>query len=218
MTASIGIFGGTFDPVHYGHLRAALEARELLGLEDFRLLPAGTPPHREATMASSQDRLNMLKLAVASSPEFHVDDREIRRAGRSFMADTLAEIRAEAGDEPVLLIIGQDAANELDSWHDWRSLFSLAHIVIMRRPGARASWKGELREQMEKCLVKEVGQLKSSPYGFVLPLQITQLAISSTEIRERLRQGQSARFLTPDSVIEYIEQNQLYFAGQVRKG
>ena len=218
MSTPIGIFGGTFDPVHFGHLRAALEARELLGLEDFRLLPAGTPPHREGTMASSQDRLNMLKLAVAAYPEFRVDDREVRREGRSFMADTLVEIRAEAGKTPVLLIIGQDAANELDSWHDWRSLFGLAHIVIMRRPGARPAWKGELRDRMENGLVKQAGSLHNSPSGAVLPLQITQLAISSTDIRERMRAGLSARFLMPDSVIDYIEQQQLYFAGQVRKG
>lgn len=204
--------------MHYGHLRAALEARELLGLEDFRLLPAGTPPHREGTMASSQDRLNMLKLAVAACPEFRVDDREVRREGRSFMVDTLAEIRSEAGKTPVVLIIGQDAANELDSWHDWRSLFGLAHIVIMRRPGAVPSWKGELRERMENCLVKQVRQLRGSPSGSVLPLQITQLAISSTDIRARMREGRSARFLMPDAVIDYIEQNQLYFAGRVRKG
>ena len=204
--------------MHYGHLRAALEARELLGLEDFRLLPAGTPPHREGTMASSQDRLNMLKLAVAAYPEFRVDDREVRREGRSFMADTLAEIRAEAGKTPVLLIIGQDAANELDSWHDWKSLFGLAHMVIMRRPGARPAWKGELRERMENGLVQKAGHLRNTPSGSVLPLQITQLAISSTDIRERMRAGLSARFLMPDSVIDYIDQHQLYFAGQVRKG
>jgi nicotinate-nucleotide adenylyltransferase len=218
MSQAIGIFGGTFDPVHYGHLRAALEARELLGLEDFRLLPAGTPPHREGTMASSQDRLNMLKLAVAAYPEFRVDDREVQREGRSFMTDTLAGIRAESGNTSILLIIGQDAANELDSWHDWRALFDLAHIVIMRRPGARSSWRGELRDRMEDCLVKQSGQLHTTPSGLVLPLQVTQLAISSTDIRQRLREGRSARFLMPDSVIDYIEQNQLYFAGQVRKG
>lgn len=204
--------------MHYGHLRAALEARELLGLEDFRLLPAGTPPHREGTIASSQDRLNMLKIAVTAYPEFRVDDREVRREGRSFMADTLAEIRADAGNTPILLIIGQDAANELDSWHDWRSLFNLAHIVIMRRPGAQPSWKGELRDRMENGLVKQTGHLHNSPSGSVLPLQITQLAISSTDIRERMRAGLSARFLMPESVIDYIEQHQLYFAGQARKG
>jgi nicotinate-nucleotide adenylyltransferase len=218
MITPIGIFGGTFDPVHYGHLRAALEARESLELDDFRLLPAGKPPHRARTMASPGDRLAMLKLAAAGHPEFHVDDREIRRAGHSFMVDTLAEIRAEARDAPLLLIIGQDAANALDTWHNWRSLFELSHVVIMRRPATRPSWSGELREQMTPRLVKKLETLHKTPSGSVLSLQVTQLAISSTDIRNRMRAGRSARFLMPDGVIDYIEQNQLYFAGQARKG
>jgi nicotinate-nucleotide adenylyltransferase len=218
VVAATGIFGGTFDPVHYGHLRAALEARELLALEDFRLLPAGNPPHRAETMASAEDRLAMLDRVVATYPEFQVDDREIRREGRSYMVDTLEEIRAEAGKAPLLLIIGQDAANALDSWHDWRSLFELAHLVIMRRPETRLAWTGELREQMTARLVKEPHKLHASPFGAVLPLQVTQLAISSTDIRKRLQAGHSPRFLMPDCVIDYIEQNQLYFAGQAMKG
>lgn len=218
MVAATGIFGGTFDPVHYGHLRAALEARELLALEDFRLLPAGTPPHRAATMASSQDRLAMLKLAVSAYPEFRVDEREVRRKGKSFMVDTLTEIRAEIESAPLLLIIGQDAANALDSWHDWRALFELAHIVIMRRPEADLSWTGELREQMIARRVRKPEKLHGTAYGAVLHLQVTQLAISSTDIRQRIREGRSSRFLMPDCVIDYIEQNQLYFAGQARKG
>jgi len=218
MSAAIGVFGGTFDPVHYGHLRAAMEAREMLKLQDLRLLPAGTPPHRNATMASSEDRLNMLKLAVANYGEFSVDDREVRREGRSFMVDTLTEIRTEVDTAPILLIIGQDAANELDSWHQWRSLFELAHIVIMRRPGSLPAWAGELRTQMEGRLAEDVGPLLRSASGRVFPLHITQLAISSTDIRDRMRKGYSARFLMPDCVIDYIEQEHLYFAGQPRKG
>lgn len=218
MVAATGVFGGTFDPPHYGHLRAALEARELLALEDFRLLPAGTPPHRAATMASSQDRLAMLKLALAAYPEFRVDDREVRREGKSFMVDTLTEIRAEIGTTPLLLIIGQDAANDLDSWHNWRSLFELAHVIIMRRPETDLSWSGELREQMIARRVRKPKNLHRTPSGAVLHLQVTQLAISSTDIRQRMREGRSSRFLMPDCVIDYIEQKQLYFAGQARKG
>lgn len=218
MVAATGIFGGTFDPVHYGHLRAALEAMELLALEDFRLLPAGTPPHRAATMASSQDRLAMLKLAVSAYPEFHVDEREVRREGKSFMVDTLAEIRGEIETAPLLLIIGQDAANALDSWHNWRALFELAHVIIMRRPEADLAWTGELREQMTARRVRKPERLHATPSGAVLHLQVTQLAISSTDIRQRMREGRSSRFLMPDCVIDYIEQKQLYFAGKARKG
>jgi nicotinate-nucleotide adenylyltransferase len=218
MSPAIGIIGGTFDPVHFGHLRAALEARELLQLDEIRLLPAGTPPHRDTPRASPEDRLNMLNLAVGGYPEFSVDDREVRRQGPSYMVDTLADFRTEAGGAPILLVIGQDAANELDSWHQWRSLFELAHLVIMRRPGAVPAWSGELRMLMEERLAEDADALHGSASGRVLSLQVTQLAISSTDIRQRLKTGRSPRFLMPESVIEYIEQNQLYFAGQPRKG
>jgi nicotinate-nucleotide adenylyltransferase len=216
--AAVGIFGGTFDPVHYGHLRAALEAREMLKLEDFRLLPAGTPPHRSNTVASGVHRLAMLRLAVSEYSGFKVDDREVRREGNSYMADTLREIRGEAGDSPLVLIIGQDAANALDSWHEWRTIFGLAHLVIMRRPESRLSWSGELQNQMERRLARDPKQLGEQAAGLVLPLEVTQLAISSTGIRNQLLAGQSPRFLLPDAVIDYIEQNKLYFAAKVRKG
>ena len=216
--AAVGIFGGTFDPVHYGHLRAALEAREMLKLEDFRLLPAGTPPHRSNTIASGIHRLAMLRLAVAEHSGFRVDDREVRREGNSYMADTLREIRDETGDSPLMLIIGQDAANALDSWHQWRTIFDLAHLVIMRRPESRLAWSGELQNQMERRLARNPEQLRERAGGLILPLEVTQLAISSTGIRTQLLAGQSPRFLLPDVVIDYIERNKLYFAATVRKG
>jgi len=216
--SAIGIFGGTFDPVHYGHLRAALEAREILKLEDFRLLPAGTPPHRTSTVASAAHRLAMLRLAVSSHPGFRVDDREVRRGGNSYMVDTLREIREEAGDSPLLLMIGQDAANALDSWHQWREICGLAHLVIMLRPESEMSWSPELRKEIQWRLVHDSQQLKQKPAGCVFSLEVTQLAISSTGIRNQLTSGRSPRFLLPDEVIDYIEQNQLYFAGAARKG
>ena len=215
---AIGLFGGTFDPVHYGHLRAALESKEALGLKDFRLLPAGTPALRSSTGATATDRLEMLRLAVADYPDFTVDDREVRRRGKSYMVDTLREIRKESGDVPVLLMIGQDAANELDRWHEWRSVFGLAHLVIMGRPDSEVTWQGELKEMMETRLVDAVEPLMKQAAGLVLPLAVTQLAISSTGIREQLATGQSPRFLLPDKVIDYIGQNQLYFAAPAAKG
>jgi nicotinate-nucleotide adenylyltransferase len=216
--SAIGIFGGTFDPVHYGHLRAALEAREKLELDDFRLLPAGSPPHRSNTAASATHRLAMLQLAISKHSGFRVDDREIRRDGNSYMVDTLREIREETGDSPLLLLIGQDAANTLDSWHQWRTIFELAHLVIMRRPESQLSWSGELQKQMRRRRVPEVKQIKKLPAGLVLSLEVTQLAISATGIRNLLHEGRSPRFLLPEQVIDYIGQNQLYFAGSARKG
>lgn len=206
----IGIFGGTFDPVHYGHLRAALEAMEMLHLQDFRLLPAGTPPHRANTFASADHRLAMLKLALSQYPELQVDDREVRREGSSFMVDTLGEIRREEGDAPILMMIGQDAANVLDQWHEWRRLFDLAHLVIMRRPESRHIYSGALFEQVQPRLVNNPARLQNSPAGLIFPLEVTQLAISSTEIRNQIQTGLSPRFLLPDPVIDYIREHGLY--------
>jgi nicotinate-nucleotide adenylyltransferase len=210
---AVGIFGGTFDPVHYGHLRAALEALENLELQDFRLLPAGTPPHRSNTFATAEHRLAMLNLALSRYPDLQVDDREVRREGSSFMVDTLREIRKEVGDAPILMMIGQDAANVLDQWHEWRTLFDLAHLVIMRRPESKYIYSGTLFEQVQPRLVNNPDQLQNSPAGLILPLEVTQLAISSTEIRRQICAGSSPRFLLPDTVIDYIRDHNLYTAG-----
>ena len=209
-----GIFGGTFDPVHYGHLRAAVESKERLALNRLRLMPAGTPPHRTGTHASAEHRLAMLKLALAGHDDLWADDREVRRAGYSFMVDTLREVRSEEGpDVALLLLIGQDAANSLDSWHEWRQLFALAHLVIMRRPDARHIYSGQLFEEIQPRLVSDVGLLARSRQGLVLPLAVTQLAISSTDIRRQAAVGGSPRFLLPDAVINYIQEHHLYVAG-----
>lgn len=205
-----GILGGTFDPVHFGHLRAASEVRERLGLSELRLMPAGTPPHRSITHASAQHRLAMLKLALAGHPDLLTDDREVRRAGYSYMVDTLQEIRREEGSKPLLLIIGQDAANALDTWHEWQQLFALAHIVIMRRPESRDAYSGQLLREIQLRLVHEARLLQATPAGRVMTLEVTQLAISSTDIRRQLAHGITPRFLLPDPVIDYIRQHGLY--------
>jgi len=190
----------------------------MLGLEDFRLLPAGMPPHRSEPAASPQHRLAMLRIATAGHTELTVDDREIRRAGESYMVDTLAELREETGSAPLILVIGQDAANDLDGWHEWRTIFEVAHLVIMRRPESLPEWSGAVRECVEARLIEHPVQLQQERAGRVLPLELTQLAISSTDIRERLRSRRSPRFLLPDPVIDYIVHNRLYFAGEAGKG
>jgi nicotinate-nucleotide adenylyltransferase len=206
----IGILGGTFDPVHFGHLRAASEARERLELSELRLVPAGNPPHRSVTHASAQHRLAMLKLALEGHPDLLADDRELRRGGYSYMVDTLEEIRREEGSKALLLMIGQDAANVLDTWHDWQQLFRLTHIVIMRRPDSRDVYSGQLLREIQSRLVHEARYLQTAPAGKVLTLEVTQLAISSTDIRRQIAQGLSPRFLLPDPVIGYIRQQGLY--------
>ncbi len=206
----IGIFGGTFDPVHFGHLRAALEAMEKLGLRDFRMMPAGTPPHRPTTFASAEHRLAMLKLALRNHQDLALDGREIRREGDSFMVDTLAGIHAEAPTARLLLMIGQDAANSLDQWHQWRRLFELCHLVIMRRPDSKHTYSEDLLEQMESRMVDDPHQLRAASAGLVLPLEVTQLAISSTDIRRRVGLGLSPRYLLPEAVVAYIHEHRLY--------
>lgn len=206
----VGIFGGTFDPVHCGHLRAASEVRERLGLSELRLVPAGNPPHRSVTFASAEHRLAMLKLALARHADLLTDDREVRRAGHSYMVDTLQEMRREEGSKPLLLIIGQDAANVLDTWHNWQQLFTLTHIVIMRRPDSREVYSGQLLREIQPRLVHEVRYLQMVPAGRVLAVEVTQLAISSTDIRRQIAHGLSPRFLLPDPVLDYIHQHGLY--------
>jgi len=206
----IGIFGGTFDPVHFGHLRAALETAERLGLDQVRMLPAGQPPHRDPPQAPADERLEMLRLAVAGRPEFTVDDREVRRPGPSYMVDTLRGLRAEDEAASLVLCIGQDAANALDGWRQWRRLFDLAHIAVLRRPDARGAYRGALRAEMEARRTDDPGQLRASPAGRVLTLAITQLDISSTAIRAMVAAGRSPGFLLPDAVAEHIRRRGLY--------
>lgn len=204
------IFGGTFDPVHYGHLRAASELRAILQVADFRLLPAGQPPHRDSTHVDGKHRLMMLRLALKAHSDLGVDDREIRRAGPSYMVDTLAELREQLDQRPLMLAVGQDAANGLDRWHQWQRLFDLAHIVVMTRPESERAYQGELADLIVSRSVCDSSLLCEKPAGLVLHVPVTQLAISSTDIREQIMHGRDARFLLPDSVLSYIQDKGLY--------
>ena len=207
---AIGIFGGTFDPVHFGHLRAATEAKEKLAIQDFRLLPAGNPPHRKGTYANGCHRLAMLRLAVADHPDIAVDDREVQRGGASYMADTLQDIRHQSGDYPLLLFVGQDAANRLDTWHRWKDLFDLAHVIIMTRPQSPHAYSPELAGIIQARETSDKDDLYASPQGRVYYLEVTQLAISSTDIRSQVNAGLSPRFLLPDRILGYIHYHGLY--------
>ncbi len=204
------IFGGTFDPVHYGHLRAAAELRDLLEVADFRLLPAGHPPHRNSTQADGRHRLKMLRLALAMHPDLGLDDREIRRAGPSYMVDTLSELREQFGQRALVLALGQDAANGLDRWHQWQRLFELAHLVVMTRPESERRYTGRLAEIVAANEARQTDQLWRQPAGLILHLPVTQLAISSTDIRNQIQAGTDPRFLLPDAVLEYIRLRGLY--------
>jgi nicotinate-nucleotide adenylyltransferase len=204
------LFGGTFDPVHYGHLRCADEAREKLGLKNLYLLPAGTPPHRACPQTTTRQRLDMLKLAQTEFPALRIDERETRREGPSYMVETLQELRAEFPQNPLLLLIGQDAANLLHTWFHWQQLFSLAHIVILTRPSITIEYRQDVAEQIQRRLHVDPQKLLCSQAGGVLQLEVASIDVSATKIKELIRQGRPLGSMMPAAVIDYINENRLY--------
>ena len=208
----LGIYGGTFDPVHYGHLRTALDVKEALRISDLRFLPCRTPAHRGAPGANPQQRLSMLELALQKAgTDFSIDRRELDREGPSYMVDTLASLRRDEPDRPICLILGLDAFAAIPSWHRWRELFNLAHFAVMWRPGAKKpDWSGELADLVLTRREEELGKLASTPCGKIAFLEVTQLAISATGIRNMIAQGKSPRYLLPETVLEMIQSQALY--------
>lgn len=211
----VGILGGTFDPIHFGHLRLAEEMLELAGLEQIRFIPTGTPPHRDAPRVSAQQRSAMVQLAIADQPAFVLDEREIERGAPCYTVDTLGELRAELGaSQPLCLLMGGDAFLQLHTWHEWERLFELAHIVVGYRPGftlderieiAPESLRRHYRERL--CAATEMAH---SPCGGVAELAIPKLEISATDIRRRVAEGRTIRYLLPNAVADYIHQHHLY--------
>lgn len=206
----IGILGGTFDPVHIAHLRCALEMQEALRLEEIRFLPCREPPHRGAPVADSRQRLAMLRLAIGGQTAFHIDERELQRAGPSYMVDTLASLRQELPERPLCLIIGMDAFAQLNTWHRWEHLIELAHLAVMTRPGLRSGPAGDVAALMERCLVEDPESLRRAPAGRIILCPVTRMEISATLIRELVGQGRDARYLVPERVLDYIRQTGLY--------
>jgi len=215
-TAPIGILGGTFDPIHHGHLRLAQEALEQCSLSAVRFIPGGTPPHRTAPLASAAHRLQMVRLAIQGQPGFVVDEREVLRTDPCYSVDTFSALRAELGpQQPLCLLLGSDAFLQLHSWHQWEKLFELTHIVVMQRPGrpvgnAMAQADGGLSQQYQSRLAPSPQLLHESPGGLVVVLDMPQLDISATDIRSRAAQNKNLRYLLPDAVAHYIQINQLY--------
>jgi len=206
----VGIFGGTFDPIHYGHLRTAFEMLQALEFGEIRFMPSGDPPHRGETFADAELRLEMVRMATAGQAGFVVDGRELQRAGPSYTVDTLTEVREELGDTPIGLIIGMDAFLGLPSWHRWTELLQLAHIVVAHRPGWKAPDIGALGELISEHGTHRIGRLHDSAAGCVHIHAVTQLEISSTEIRELVAAGRDPRFLMPDGVRDIIMNSHCY--------
>jgi nicotinate-nucleotide adenylyltransferase len=203
----IGVYGGTFDPVHFGHLRTALEVQEIFELAELRLIPCAQPPHRDHPEVSSAFRLHMLHVAIVGQSGFIVDNREMRREGPSYMVDTLASLRAEIGATPLLLFVGADAFAGLERWHRWQNLFDYAHVVVMTRPGVALP---ALSAFLAERLIAEKQALKCDPAGRLFMQTVTQLEISATQIRQLLSAGRDPRFLLPDAVLQFIRHHHLY--------
>jgi len=206
----MGIFGGTFDPIHYGHLRTAFEMLQALRFDEVRFMPCGMPPHRGTPHAEARLRLKMVQVATEAQYGFVVDDRELQRAGPSYSVDTLTALRAEYPLQPLALIIGMDAFLSLPKWHQWREILQLAHIVVAHRPGWRAPDVGPLGELLADRGTHRIGDLHQARSGNIYIHDVTQLEISSTEIRELVAVGRDPRFLMPDAVRQVIQDSGCY--------
>ncbi|MEM7250089.1 MAG: nicotinate-nucleotide adenylyltransferase [Pseudomonadota bacterium] len=208
--ASVAILGGTFDPIHHGHLRLAYEARDAAQLDQVALLPAGQPVHRGTPGATAVERRRMLGLATADDPMLRIDTRELERDGPSYTVDTLREIRRERPDDPVSLILGLDAFALLETWYQWQTLLELAHLLVANRPGAKLPENGPVREVYEANCIKTPQALRNQPSGAIFFLRAPLLDISSTQIRDNVLRERSIRYLVPESVREFIEKENIY--------
>jgi nicotinate-nucleotide adenylyltransferase len=210
MRSRIGIFGGTFDPVHHGHLRLALEIKQQLQLDEMRLMPCHRPPHRAAPGVTSQQRVAMVRLAIEHCPALQVDERELKREQASYTIDTLIDLRRELGDEASLLwVLGMDAFIGLDTWHRWQELLDYAHLVVVARPGFSLPVNGQVAELLLAKQVSASALAERAQGGIFLP-DLGLLPISSTAIRAQIARGQSPQYLLPEAVWDYIVSGRFY--------
>ncbi len=206
----VGVFGGTFDPIHYGHLRSAFEMLQALDFAEVRFVPCGDPPHRGVTYASAAQRMRLVELAIAGQEGFVADDRELRRDGPSYTVDTLRALRDELAHRSLGLIVGMDAFLGLADWYRWEEILDLAHIVVAHRPGWKAPDIGVLGELVAEHGTHRVDDLHNSTHGYIHIHAVTQLEIASTEIRDLVAAGRDPRFLMPDTVRDEIVSTGLY--------
>ena len=206
----IGILGGTFDPIHYGHLRPAQEVQRALALAEVLVIPAAQPPHRKPPVATVVQRLRMVELACAEFPGFRADDCEIRRAGPSYTVLTLEALRAEAGNRPLCLLMGADAFKGFETWHQWQRIPELAHVVVMTRPGWIFPHENELPSWVRGRVSREVHDLAQTPAGKIFYQAVTPQDISATRVREAIGRGETIPGWLSPAVWEYINVNEIY--------
>jgi nicotinate-nucleotide adenylyltransferase len=203
--------GGTFDPIHHGHLRTALELQQWLGVDQVCLIPSRQPVHRGEPGCSSEQRLEMVKQAVALESALRVDDRELRSEQPSYSLLTLQSLREELGAEkPICMIMGMDAYLTLPSWHEWQQFIKLCHLVVVQRPGYTLPEESEMATFTRQHQVLSPKEVLEKPAGHVLIHELTPLGISATQVRQSIQAGHSPRYLIPDQVWQFIQENQLY--------
>ena len=212
MSKLYALFGGTFDPIHFGHLRPVEALAQQVGLKKVTLLPNNVPPHRPQPEASARQRVEMLRCAIATRPLFDIDTRELERDTPSWTVATLEALRAERGaEQPLGFIIGQDSLLTLAKWHRWQDLLSLCHLLVCQRPGYATQMETpEMQQWLDAHRAQHAEQLHQSPAGLIWLADTPLLDISATEIRQRRHQGQSCTDLLPDAVIDYIDRAGLY--------
>lgn len=210
MSKPLGILGGTFDPIHYGHLRPAQEVLRALDLAEVRIIPAANPPHRRPPLATVEQRLRMAELAVSGIPGLRVDDREIRRGGPSYTVLTLESLRQEFGERPLCLLLGLDAFEGIETWHQWQRLPDLAHFVVMTRPGWIFPAGEALPSWARDRLARAPGDLAQARAGKIYFQTVTPQDISATRIREAIARGEPVDGLLPPAVYEYLRANRIY--------
>lgn len=210
----IGLLGGTFNPIHFGHLRMAQELLISLQLDEVRFIPSANPPHKTAPAVSAAHRAEMVNIAISDNPKFTCDERELKRTGLSYTIDTLISMREELGDDAALcLIMGSDAFMSLNTWHRWQALLNVCHIILVQRPTAAAKppkLPDELAILLQDHYTENGADLALTNAGCIIMQGISAQEISSTAIRQKLKLHQQPRYMMPDTVLNYIEQHQLY--------
>jgi len=206
----IGIFGGTFNPIHFGHLRVALECKQALSLDEMRMMICSQPPHREHPGVTALQRKAMLELATAGDSDLILDTREMDRSGLSYSIDTLVSLRSDFPDDALFMVIGSDSFQSLDSWHRWEELLDYCHIVIARRPDNLSDETSPIGITLQDHFITHSKSDIKDKSGLLIPVVVSQLEISSTTIRGLIKQAKSPKYLLPDSVLHYIKENSLY--------
>ena len=207
---SIGIYGGTFDPIHWGHINAANQVQQQLGLDEVRMVLSARPPHRIQPIVSAIDRFFLLRLALQNQPRLYADDCELKRIGPSYMVDTLAHYRQQAPDSSIALILGMEAFNGLMGWHRWQDIIGLAHIVITDRAGFDNQLEPKLARYTEPFISSDKTQLKLQTHGKIYSQPVKPLAISATQLRQLLKNNEPVSQWLPEASLKEIQRQGFY--------